>query len=54
MEYYPPNPKFMKIQKTNAARLLDAAGISYELIPYESVMSLFHTKSTKTIWLQIM
>lgn len=23
------------IQKTNAARLLDAAGISYELIPYE-------------------
>lgn len=35
MEYYPPNPKFMKIQKTNAARLLDAAGISYELIPYE-------------------
>ena len=25
----------MKIQKTNAARLLDAAGIPYELIPYE-------------------
>jgi len=25
----------MKIQKTNAARLLDAAGIEYELIPYE-------------------
>jgi len=24
-----------KIQKTNAARLLDAAGIQYELIPYE-------------------
>ena len=24
----------MKIQKTNAARLLDAAGIPYELIPY--------------------
>lgn len=23
------------IQKTNAARLLDAAGISYELVPYE-------------------
>ena len=23
------------VQKTNAARLLDAAGISYELIPYE-------------------
>lgn len=25
----------MKINKTNAARLLDKAGISYELIPYE-------------------
>lgn len=25
----------MKISKTNAARLLDKAGISYELIPYE-------------------
>lgn len=25
----------MKITKTNAARLLDKAGISYELIPYE-------------------
>lgn len=25
----------MKIQKTNAARLLDSAGIKYELIPYE-------------------
>ena len=25
----------MKISKTNAARLLDRAGISYELIPYE-------------------
>lgn len=25
----------MKITKTNAARLLDQAGISYELIPYE-------------------
>lgn len=24
-----------KAQKTNAARLLDAAGIAYELIPYE-------------------
>lgn len=24
-----------KIEKTNAARLLDAAGIAYELIPYE-------------------
>lgn len=24
----------MKIEKTNAARLLDAAGIQYELIPY--------------------
>ncbi len=24
-----------KIEKTNAARLLDRAGISYELIPYE-------------------
>lgn len=24
-----------KLQKTNAARLLDAAGISYELIPYK-------------------
>lgn len=24
-----------KVQKTNAARLLDAAGIAYELIPYE-------------------
>ena len=23
------------VQKTNAARLLDAAGIKYELIPYE-------------------
>ena len=23
------------VQKTNAARLLDAAGIPYELIPYE-------------------
>lgn len=26
----------MKINKTNAARLLDKAGISYELIPYEA------------------
>ena len=25
----------MKISKTNAARLLDKAGITYELIPYE-------------------
>ena len=25
----------MKLQKTNAARLLDKAGIEYELIPYE-------------------
>ena len=25
----------MPIQKTNAARLLDAAGIAYELVPYE-------------------
>lgn len=25
----------MKINKTNAARLLDRAGISYELVPYE-------------------
>ena len=25
----------MKINKTNAARLLDKAGVSYELIPYE-------------------
>ena len=25
----------MKINKTNAARLLDKAKISYELIPYE-------------------
>ena len=25
----------MNIQKTNAARLLDAAGIAYELVPYE-------------------
>ncbi len=25
----------MHIQKTNAARLLDTAGISYELVPYE-------------------
>ena len=25
----------MKMQKTNAARLLDKAGIEYELIPYE-------------------
>ena len=25
----------MKINKTNAARLLDRAGIAYELIPYE-------------------
>lgn len=25
----------MAIQKTNAARLLDAAGIGYELVPYE-------------------
>ncbi len=24
-----------KIDKTNAARLLDAAGIAYELVPYE-------------------
>lgn len=26
---------FMPLQKTNVARLLDAAGIDYELIPYE-------------------
>ena len=25
----------MSLQKTNAARLLDAAGISYQLVPYE-------------------
>ena len=25
----------MKINKTNAARLLDKAGVAYELIPYE-------------------
>lgn len=25
----------MQVQKTNAARLLDAAGISYSLVPYE-------------------
>lgn len=25
----------MKINKTNAARLLDKSGIAYELIPYE-------------------
>ena len=28
-------PKLENIQKTNAARLLDAAGIGYELVPYE-------------------
>ena len=27
----------MKINKTNAARLLDKAKIAYELIPYEAV-----------------
>ncbi|MGM9752852.1 MAG: Cys-tRNA(Pro) deacylase [Candidatus Cryptobacteroides sp.] len=35
----------MQIQKTNAARLLDAAGIEYELIPYawdESDLSAQH------------
>jgi len=26
----------MKIEKTNAARMLDKAGISYELVPYEA------------------
>ena len=25
----------MQVQKTNAARLLDAAGLSYTLVPYE-------------------
>ena len=25
----------MQVQKTNAARLLDAAGIPYSLVPYE-------------------
>ena len=24
-----------RLEKTNAARLLDAAGIAYELVPYE-------------------
>lgn len=38
-----------KIQKTNAARLLDSAGISYELIPYpvdESDLSAGHIAAT--------
>jgi len=30
-----PFKRFDMAQKTNAARLLDAAGINYELIPYE-------------------
>ena len=33
----------MKINKTNAARLLDKAKIAYELIPYEvDELSLIH------------
>lgn len=32
----------MKINKTNAARLLDKAKIAYELIPYEVELSLIH------------
>jgi len=39
----------MKINKTNAARLLDKAGISYELIPYtvdESDLSATHVAET--------
>lgn len=38
----------MKIEKTNAARLLDAAGIDYELIPYafsEDDLSAEHVAS---------
>ncbi len=27
-------PKDKEINKTNAARLLDAAGVKYELVPY--------------------
>lgn len=39
----------MKINKTNAARLLDKAGISYELIPYqvdEEDLSAVHVASS--------
>lgn len=39
----------MKINKTNAARLLDKAGIAYELIPYEvdeSDLSAVHVAET--------
>ena len=31
----------MKINKTNAARLLDKAKIAYELIPYEALKKSF-------------